>query len=1798
MDRVSLNGTPVETSAPILHGDTDANPTTPVADVPAAPLQDNSDAPEGVPESLRAQADAKGEQGPKQQQPQDGQRDAVHRPALPTGDRGQQQQQQQQQQHEQAGDPSVPAVSRPALSGIHPTAATTTTTSTSSSTTEHPDGADGGTTSEHQQQQRHESYNNQLFDDNQSRSVYFLSSGVDPPTTSLSSSSSTTTAGSHQQHQVVGQAGGKPVEHQDKLPPSTKPEAYDLAQSASDTKSAASQSFDTPLSSTAAPPPSSNTIGRPTDRVVVIQTINGTAYLHSGQLTSSSLQSFMRQHTRPLYANWSDYHQLMLHARQPQQSSVIYHSNIDPVRRYSPIYKTSNYSTNNATPITNDLDSKQQQQQPEPSSTNNVATSRPTTTTEAGPDPELKVIKDQHSAVFRRLSSTVGPNNQNSEQQTISTTSTASVFASTEPPTTTTAVATTTAATTTTTAPPTTKAVADYETTTSRPTSFSFVQSSDDGSAATATSAAQEQAGDSSAASIGGIASFLGSLFDSFMVSSGDAGSQNEARVSAAESGGSNNNNNVQQNDKRLGLDLSFRQQNEMTPGDYVNQTQFANQDGENLMTSDGSQEAAGQQLARCNGYCSLEQFLHLCDSYYSSSDCGRSQRCCVTSASSLAAGVDQSAAAAVASNQANANKPSPSQNQICRGTCLPIYHSGLCMKPNEIHLDAPNCLPNQLCCSQPSAIMEGSNHLEDMAGTEAESASSSMLAHQSANTSPPGPGVSDGSLNKDHSSLSAALVPPPPPPLIMGPNGGGVIDTAAQQLVPSTTAGRYAQTNLGHGLNAYQLSQAGLGNIQQHQHQFQATPRPTQTGNTKSNNAQSQSQTGVGIMNQLFQMFKSNTGLSKQRTRQQQTASSSSASSPAPVSQQPQQLVYEPQQVYHRQIVTNSFSQPPPNQLLAATGPNLGQTIASASNQQLSFAALQAHQAAVAAGNGPAGPIMITPSGQPFMAATMPIPQSVANYQATLGGNGQNRNKQQQMAIQGIAINNGQPAADQAYQYGADPLQYASTLQKQYTPQQAPPSNKQQQVAQQLAVGQLQMHSPPFVLATSEQQQKVAMMNQMNYKNQHRMQQQQQQQNNNWPNVQPAPQVGQQPLAPVASSQAFPQHVAGYHHQQQPSRWTYTAHLSPVDSAPPAANAPQQQQQQQSVSHRQQQQQQQHNGNKQIQYHSNNNGGSMSFGPADAASQSNQPNFKPLVGGGGSQQYGWTGTSAFGQEQSVSSMGNADPLQQSQQHNKRLEPSKQDNRFQSVVASRPHTPEADADIVSAMANAQKVSPSADDESLAHKSSTRFGPQQQQQPTTSTTTKSGYLPKIIPTSTTTTSTTTTSTTPTLPPVRSVEHHHHQSGLSLSSSNLSPIHAATDDDGATLMSGADSAVDDAVDSQPSSLSTPTTTADDESPVTGQLASVSPGVVFGQDHARPGPSAASGETGSLPADPTPSVDDDDNNDSAGPADPLDGHLASVSAPSVSTSQNNMLTDGTSSTVAVVDQEQQSHEGLSGSSLPSKVLTTACGIPGPSRLDLRANSVAAGRARSARVMGGFESEPGYWCWQAALMNGKNEYLCGGALIGTKWVLTAAHCVTQHLRSESQLYVRLGQSNLNTTSLAERRAARNVLVKTSYVHHNHNGITLDNDIALLRLADSVDLSEPNICTVCLPERTPGKQLEPGRRCTVTGYGYETEEGPAALRVRQVDLPLVADQECQTKVGATLQKPFVLPASSFCAGGEPGQDACHGDGGSPLSCMVDGYYVLEGLVSWGYGCGKTSGLFAKVSNFVGWINQIVSVNS
>ncbi len=48
--------------------------------------------------------------------------------------------------------------------------------------------------------------------------------------------------------------------------------------------------------------------------------------------------------------------------------------------------------------------------------------------------------------------------------------------------------------------------------------------------------------------------------------------------------------------------------------------------------------------------------------------------------------------------------------------------------------------------------------------------------------------------------------------------------------------------------------------------------------------------------------------------------------------------------------------------------------------------------------------------------------------------------------------------------------------------------------------------------------------------------------------------------------------------------------------------------------------------------------------------------------------------------------------------------------------------------------------------------------------------------------------------------------------------------------------------------------------------------------------------------------------------------------------------------------------------------------------------------------KIIGGDKAEADDWPWMVALVNGPDNYenqMCGGALIDSRWVLTAAHCV-----------------------------------------------------------------------------------------------------------------------------------------------------------------------------------------------------------
>jgi secreted trypsin-like serine protease len=72
----------------------------------------------------------------------------------------------------------------------------------------------------------------------------------------------------------------------------------------------------------------------------------------------------------------------------------------------------------------------------------------------------------------------------------------------------------------------------------------------------------------------------------------------------------------------------------------------------------------------------------------------------------------------------------------------------------------------------------------------------------------------------------------------------------------------------------------------------------------------------------------------------------------------------------------------------------------------------------------------------------------------------------------------------------------------------------------------------------------------------------------------------------------------------------------------------------------------------------------------------------------------------------------------------------------------------------------------------------------------------------------------------------------------------------------------------------------------------------------------------------------------------------------------------------------------------------------------------------------------------------------------------------------------------------------------------------------------------------------------------------------------------------------------FTLTDNMMCAGYEHGGvDTCQGDSGGPLVCFLNNHWVQAGVTSFGRGCGlpQKPGVYAKVSRFIRWIQNVIN---
>ena len=106
------------------------------------------------------------------------------------------------------------------------------------------------------------------------------------------------------------------------------------------------------------------------------------------------------------------------------------------------------------------------------------------------------------------------------------------------------------------------------------------------------------------------------------------------------------------------------------------------------------------------------------------------------------------------------------------------------------------------------------------------------------------------------------------------------------------------------------------------------------------------------------------------------------------------------------------------------------------------------------------------------------------------------------------------------------------------------------------------------------------------------------------------------------------------------------------------------------------------------------------------------------------------------------------------------------------------------------------------------------------------------------------------------------------------------------------------------------------------------------------------------------------------------------------------------------------------------------------------------------------------GYYFIQVALLFGQSlqTQSCGGTIIGTEWVLTAAHCTEGKFPEDIRILV-------GDTVLALPEEANSFIVSVAQIIQHPSYNFPSNDTSLLKLSQPLNLtSHPNIKPACLP--------------------------------------------------------------------------------------------------------------------------------
>ncbi|XP_014224755.1 trypsin-3-like [Trichogramma pretiosum] len=245
---------------------------------------------------------------------------------------------------------------------------------------------------------------------------------------------------------------------------------------------------------------------------------------------------------------------------------------------------------------------------------------------------------------------------------------------------------------------------------------------------------------------------------------------------------------------------------------------------------------------------------------------------------------------------------------------------------------------------------------------------------------------------------------------------------------------------------------------------------------------------------------------------------------------------------------------------------------------------------------------------------------------------------------------------------------------------------------------------------------------------------------------------------------------------------------------------------------------------------------------------------------------------------------------------------------------------------------------------------------------------------------------------------------------------------------------------------------------------------------------------------------------------------------------------------------------------------------------------NAPEHGPAPEAITMG-VNAKEGEFPYQALVYNNFTELICGGSIYNKRFIITAAHCVTDlengTVHDPANIIVRVGLTRIDDLNAIERTAYK---VHVHYLFGDPNYPYIA-DIALIEVKEDIIFNK-KIQPIRLSKRL--EDTKEGTPVTITGWGETWPYSKLVTMNLQVGKSVIVNFDNCSIDWKRAMNATTVRRTMFCM--SPEQSSCYGDSGGPI---VNKDKVQVGIVYYSFDCGVNTTVPSVATEIAPWRSWI-----